>query len=435
MADPLRTSPAVGAGPEDRLLALLRALREAPDGRSVLVAGVEALAAGPDTVAWIAADAHRHGELEVVAASGASDVVAGVQAADAAGADPWRAACERAGLRLIAWEPLGAASLLGARLGIAGRPGAEPPGLAASGACAEIALWMGAAVDARADRASADRLRVVAGRVAWLEASRTVARTLRHDLANKLMGITFYASQLSDELQAGTSNADEAATIDDLVASSASLLDQLRRLWREPPEADVLPVDPSMVVAGILPMLTAVAEPCVLEVGRLDPVVVRASQRGLEEAVLALVMDAREDAGAGRGPIRIDVGAEQLAAGNPFGLPAGRYAAVVVAGDAADGTPDAADTAGDAAGPTGGGTPARGIGGGGLPLPGEPGFGLALAASGARAWGGAVHAEAIGSGTLVTILLPEAVSRRRRNGDARDDEAPGGDRGGGATRG
>lgn len=423
MADPLRSKPA-GAGREDALVALLRALREAPDAAAVLAAGVGALATDPGVGAWIAADARRHGQLEVVAASGAPDAVADVRAAPGAGVDPWRAACERAGMDLIAWDPLGAASLPGARLGIAVRAGGETTGIARSGACAEIALWMGATVDARADRASADRLRVVAGRVVWLEASRTVARTLRHDLANKLMGISFYASQLGDELRAGTANADEAGTIDDLVANSAALLEQLRRVWREPSEAEVAPLDPAMVVAGILPMLTAVAEPSALEVGSLEPVIVRASQRGLEEAVLALILDAREDAGPASRPIRIDVGVEQLAADNPLGLAAGRYAAVLVAAEADAGRGGISVDAPDA-----------GIGDGSLPLPGEPGFGLALAACSARAWGGAVHVEATGGGTLTTILVPQAVSRRRRDAAAGDDEALGGDAGGEASRG
>lgn len=243
---------------------------------------------------------------------------------------------------------------------------------------------------------------------------------VRHDLANVLTGISFYSSHIAADLPPGTST-EEANAIGDAVLRSARLLEQMRDLWREASEREVVPLDPAAVVDAMTPLLAAAALPVALTVDRLDSMVVRASRRALEESVLSLVVDAREAAGARRdgapGSIRIRVAAEELREGNPAGVRPGPYAAVSVDGDAP--TPDEA-VAGSpgASGPTA------------HAAAGEPGFGRALAAAGARVSGGGLRAERTGEGrACTTLLLPVAVSRRRSDAgtDGRgDDHDPGG---------
>jgi signal transduction histidine kinase len=255
---------------------------------------------------------------------------------------------------------------------------------------------------------------------------------VRHDLANVLTGISFYGSQLAADLPPETASAMDAAAIGEAVERGGGLLNLLLELWRDAPEPEVVPLDPAAVVDAIARVLAVVAEPRALEVGPLESMVVRASRRLLEEALLALVVEARAATRGPGGPLILAVTVEQLAADNALGLPAGVYAAVSV-GDAAPAPPDGVTEMA--------GGPRSGSGGSsqdGEPEVvstldanlastrfGKPGRGIAIARHAARTAGGWLRIERWpGGGTRATILLPQAISRRRgapEAGDARTD--------------
>jgi signal transduction histidine kinase len=422
MVEPEPSAPGETTRPsDDPLVSLLHAVRMAGDAASAMAAAVDVLAERL-AVAWIAGDTDRDGQLVVIAASGVgAPALTGVAGTVEAGETPWRDACSGAGLTLVAWQLLGAASLPSAFLGLAAGPGDrafDPAHLATL----EIARFIGAVLDAHADRLATERLLAATGRLDWLEATRRASRTVRHDLANALTGISFYGSQLVADLPPEMASAEDAAAIGGMVARSGRLLDLLLQLGREASESEVVPLDPAAVVDAIAPVLTLVAEPCALEVGRLESMVVRASRRMLDEALLALVVDAREAAAGVESSIRVVVIAELLAEGNALDLPAGTYAAISVGEPVpgqSDGVADAPPSAAFA-------WPGERDLAAALAAtrPGEPGRGVALAAFAARTAGGAVRVDrSPGGGARATILLPQAVSGRRGPQGAREGPA------------
>lgn len=245
-----------------------------------------------------------------------------------------------------------------------------------------------------ADADARDALLAASGRLAWLEAVRRESRSVRHDLANVLTGISFYSSELAGSIPDGSQATRDAAAIGEEVARGTRLLERLLVLWREPSEAQVVPLDPAAVVDALAPLLTVVAAPAELLVGPLESLVVRASRRALEEALLVLVLE-------GRGPggrIRVAVEAEVVDGGR--GQAASRVAAIRVTRDGAGAASRLSSAATDLRG-SGGGT--------------DGPSGLALASAAAGAVGGTVREERLSDGGLTTImLLPEAVSRQRR---------------------
>ncbi len=247
------------------------------------------------------------------------------------------------------------------------------------------------------------QLEEAVARMERLEAVARVAATAAHDFGNVLMAISLFQSFLLEGLGPYHALAADVAAIGESVERGRALTAQLLAVGRPSSSEEVQQVDVLEVLGRLHGILQAIASPAIL---RLEPDPAHAAHapvaptvvialRALEHAVLNLVINARDAMSSRAGRITVTVGWEQVAAGSPLELAAGRYVTLTVA-DNGPGMPrEVMDHAFEPFYTTK-----------------EHGTGLGLSSvlRTAHKAGGAVRMEsALGAGTTVTLLLPETV--------------------------
>ncbi|MEI7745330.1 MAG: PAS domain S-box protein, partial [Chloroflexota bacterium] len=235
-----------------------------------------------------------------------------------------------------------------------------------------------------------------------LEAVARVTAAAAHDFGNVLQGIRLYQGLLMDRIPATDPAAADVAAIGEAVERGSALARQMLAIGREAPKTDAIPLDPAAVIADLAAMLRAVASPSRLDVAAAGMGFVRIPRSALEQAVLNLVINARDAMAAQPGTITLTMTRETVAPGAGPGVPGGVYIAIRVADDGPGMPSDVLEHALEPFYTT----KAHGTG-----------IGLASVYGSARDADGTVHIESSpGAGTTVTILLPwlEGPSRGKR---------------------
>jgi signal transduction histidine kinase len=178
------------------------------------------------------------------------------------------------------------------------------------------------------------------------------------------------------------------------VHQGIQLTKQLLAFGRDRTEADTAPLDVAWLLADLEQILRGVAGTADLSIHVLASGLVRIARSALEQAVLNLVINARDAMPTG-GSIRITLEREQVAPDAGLGIPAGPYLALGVA-DTGCGMPvELQEKAFEPFFTT---------------KPRGSGIGLPSVYGTMRSVGGTVRIESlVGEGTTVWLLMPEAA--------------------------
>ena len=187
--------------------------------------------------------------------------------------------------------------------------------------------WLGLAADVTARK----RLEETVARTGRLEAVSRVAAVAAHDFGNVLMGIRIFQGFLRESIPAEDPRSADVKAIGDAVERGQELTRQLLSVGRVTTEAKPSQVDPAEVLDEMAPTLRGVATPCLLTLDIPPSGTVRIARRALEQAVLNLVINARDAMADIPGSITISVGTERLTADSGLGVPAGEYVRIRVA--------------------------------------------------------------------------------------------------------
>ena len=250
--------------------------------------------------------------------------------------------------------------------------------------------WYGVTTDVTQRR----RLEATVARTDRLDSMARVTAAAAHDFGNVIQGIRLYQGFLAANIPAGDPNAEDVAAIGTAVERGAALVRQMLAVGREAPRDAAKPLDPASVLADMEPMLVAISNPNRLVVTAPPIGATRVVRNVLEQAVLNLVINARDAmAGTGHaGSITITHGREQVPVDTGLGIPGGSYLYVRVADDGPGMPPEVLEHALEPYFTT----KATGTG-----------IGLASVYGSVRDAGGTVTIDSVvGAGTTVTILLP-----------------------------
>jgi signal transduction histidine kinase len=236
------------------------------------------------------------------------------------------------------------------------------------------------------------RLEETVARTERLEAVSRVAAVAAHDFGNVLMGIRIFQGFLKESIPADDPRSEDVRAIGEAVERGAELTRQLLSVGRETTEARATVVDPARVLDAMASTLQGVATPCLLALDLAGGGSVLIAPHALEQAVLNLVINARDAMADTPGSITISLATERLPTDSGLGIPAGEYVTVSVADTGPGMTADVLDRAMEPFFTT----KAHGTG---IGLPGVYGT--------VREAKGAVRIESQeGAGTTVTLLLP-----------------------------
>lgn len=237
-----------------------------------------------------------------------------------------------------------------------------------------------------------------------LQALARVTAAAAHDFGNVLLGIRMFQGYLLASVPPDDPRHPDVVQIGTALERGQALTQQLLDFARERAPGPAEPVDLGVVLRDLLPMLGRLAgERVTVVLDAEDGIAARMTRGGLEQAVMNLVLNARDAMPEG-GTLRLAVRRETVRAGVTPDLPAGRYAVLAVTDTGTGMTPE---------------VEARAL---------EPyfttkvtgtGIGLSSVYGTVREAGGAVRLEtAAGAGTTVVLLLPEAAGGRgpRRGG-------------------
>lgn len=229
-------------------------------------------------------------------------------------------------------------------------------------------------------------------RMQRLESMGRVAAAAAHDFNNVLTGIQMVHELLEASDVARGPFATDIADLGQMLAQGGRLTQQLLRVGREGGAGETEVLDALEVVETTERLLRGVAAPNRLLLEAQVPGRVRVARQTLEQALLNLVVNAR-DAMAGRpGLIRIETGAETLAGDPVLDLPAGPFFVIAVVDDGPGMPPEVLERALEPFFTT---------------KPQGTGLGLAGVYGAFREAGGTVRIHSqVGRGTRVELLLP-----------------------------
>jgi PAS domain S-box-containing protein len=250
--------------------------------------------------------------------------------------------------------------------------------------------WSSVVTDITARR----RLEETVSRTDRLEAVSRVAAAAAHDFGDVLTAIQFAHGNLVDAVDRDDPRAEDVRAIGDAVHQGIQLTKQLLAFGRDRAEADTAPLDVAWLLADLEQILRGVAGTANLSIHVVASGLVRIARSALEQAVLNLVINARDAMPTG-GSIRITLERERVTPDAGLGIPAGPYLALGVA-DTGCGMPvEVQEKAFEPFFTT---------------KPHGSGIGLPSVYGTMRSVGGTVRIESlVGEGTTVCLLMPEAA--------------------------
>jgi PAS domain S-box-containing protein len=252
------------------------------------------------------------------------------------------------------------------------------------------ARWFAVTADVTARK----RMEETVARTDRLEAVSRVSAAAAHDFGNVLIGIQYFAGCLTDSLGPGDPRATDVAAISDAVAEGIALTRQLLAFGRDRPQAEPAPLDVAWLLTDLAPILRGVAGNTPIDIDVPIGSLTRISRNALEQALLNLVINAR-DATPADGSIRVFAREEIVPADSGLGVEPGQYIGITVADTGSGMTPEVLAHAFEPFFTT----KAHGTG-----------TGLASTWGSVRAVGGTVRvSSAVGVGTTVCVLLPIAT--------------------------
>ena len=243
------------------------------------------------------------------------------------------------------------------------------------------------------DITSRRRLEETLARADRLEAVSRVAAAAAHDFGDVLTAIQYAHGNLTDSVAGDDPRVEDVRTIGDAVRHGIQLTKQLLAFGRDRDETEAAPLDVAWLIADLEQILRGVAGTAELRIHVAANGLTRITRSALEQAILNLVINARDAMPTG-GSIRIAIDREQVTADSGLGIPAGSYLAVAVE-DTGCGMPvEIAEKAFEPFFTT---------------KPHGSGIGLPSVYGTMRSVGGTVRiASLAGEGTTVWLLMPEA---------------------------
>ena len=246
-----------------------------------------------------------------------------------------------------------------------------------------------------ADVTERKRVADAVARTDRLEAVSRVSAAAAHDFGNVLVGIGYFAGCLADSLGEDDPRSADVASIGDAVTQGIALTRHLLAFGRDRTQEDPAPLDVGWLLTDLAPILRGVAGSATLRVEASAGGLARISRNALEQALLNLVINARDAMPSG-GSITISTSEEAVPTDSGLGVRPGPYISITVA-DTGTGMPPEV-----------------------LAQAFEPffttkehgtGIGLASVWGAMRAAGGTARAEsAVGEGTSVCLLIPVATA-------------------------
>jgi two-component system, cell cycle sensor histidine kinase and response regulator CckA len=225
-----------------------------------------------------------------------------------------------------------------------------------------------------------------------LEAVSRVAAAAAHDFGEVLTTIQYAQVNLADAVPVDVPHADDVRLIGDAVQHGIQLTKQLLAFGRDRDEADAAPLEVAWLLADLEQILRGVAGPAELRIQVKADGLTRVSRNALEQAVLNLVINARDATPSG-GLITVALVSEAVRPDSGLGLRPGAYLALSVADTGCGMSEDVLRRAFEPFFTT---------------KPHGSGIGLAAVFATMRSIGGTVRVEtAEGSGTTITLLMPD----------------------------
>ena len=179
------------------------------------------------------------------------------------------------------------------------------------------------------DITSRKRLEETLARTDRLEAVSRVAASAAHDFGDVLTAIQYAQGNLADSIAGDDPRIGDVRAIGDAVRHGIGLTKQLLAFGRERDEAEAAPLDVAWLIADLEQILRGVAGTADLRIHVAANGLTRITRSALEQAILNLVINARDAMPTG-GAIRISVDREHVAADSGLGIPAGSYLAIAV---------------------------------------------------------------------------------------------------------
>lgn len=261
-----------------------------------------------------------------------------------------------------------------------------------------VTNWFGVAWDVTARK----HLEQSIARTGRLEAVSRVTAAAAHDFGNVLMSIRIFQGNLAMEIAKDDPIRADVDAIGQAVEKGATLTHRLLVVGHETHDDDPEALDPAEVVAQMTPILRGIAKPAELVVETTDSDIIEIVRPGLEQALLNLVINARDAVGDRPGTIRISVDHEEIPTATGSDVKPGRYLAIRVQDDGAGMSPDTLDRAFEPFFST---------------KDHGTGIGLSSVFGTVREAGGTVRIEsALGAGTTVILLLPPITPPRPSRG-------------------
>jgi two-component system, cell cycle sensor histidine kinase and response regulator CckA len=243
------------------------------------------------------------------------------------------------------------------------------------------------------DVTSRRRLEETLTRTDRLEAVSRVAAAAAQDFGEVLTTIQYAQVNIADAVAPDQPCADDVRLIGDAVRRGIQLTKQLLAFGRDRDEADAAPLEVAWLLADLEQILRGVAGTSELRIDVRADALTRVSRSALEQAVLNLVINARDATPAG-GTISVTLDRELVRPDSGLGIPPGAYLALAVS-DTGCGMPEAVVR--------------RVFEPFFTTKPHGSGIGLAAVFATMRSIGGTVQVQSTeGEGTTITLLMPEA---------------------------
>lgn len=192
-----------------------------------------------------------------------------------------------------------------------------------------VERWCAIVTDITRRRASDEALM----RAERLDAVSRLAAAAAHDFGNVLMAIGMAHSELEDHVGPDDEAAPAVQSIGTAVDRGSSLARQLLAYGRDSSEGDPEVVEPVEMVTAMQPLLRGVAVPSRVEVALAPVGRVLVRRRALEQALLNLVINARDAMTPRGGHVSVATSEEDVPDDADLGLRAGRYVVVTVHDD------------------------------------------------------------------------------------------------------